>query len=126
MAAFVLRNRIQNVGGNQHDAAGRRHAGAAGDFHAGRAVDDAAYTAIEFVRLPDRLAIKRTGELYWNGVAISRAALATNLGALSQQPLAPALEIHAEARVRYALVTEVLAAAHNAAVHQISIAPARD
>lgn len=75
---------------------------------------------------PIRLAIKRTGELYWDGAAISRAALATNLGALSRLPLAPALEIHVEARVRYALVTEVLAAAHNAAVHQISIAPARD
>ncbi|HEY2397272.1 MAG TPA: biopolymer transporter ExbD [Rudaea sp.] len=77
-------------------------------------------------REPVRLAIKRTGELYWNGAAISRGALLANLGALGQQQLPQTLEIHAEANARYALVTDVLAAAHSAAVHEISIAPTRD
>jgi biopolymer transport protein ExbD len=77
-------------------------------------------------REPVRLAIKYTGELYWNGAAISRGVLLANLGALGRQPLPQTLEIHAEANARYALVTDVLAAAHNAAVQQISIAPTRD
>jgi len=75
---------------------------------------------------PIRLAIKRTGELYWNGTAISRATLTANLDMLAQQALPAKLEIHAEGNARYALVTDVLAAAHNAAVPQISIAPTRD
>src|SRR5262249_7960480 len=67
---------------------------------------------------PVRLAIKRTGELYWNGAAINRADLAANLSLLARQPKSPALEIHPEARARYALVTDVLAAARNADVQQ--------
>ena len=77
-------------------------------------------------REPIRLSIKRTGELYWNGAAINRAALVANLDALAQQPLPPTLEIHAEAQARCALVTDVLVAAQNAAVHEISIAPTRN
>ena len=55
-----------------------------------------------------------------------RAALAANLTALMQQPRAPALELHPEGGVRYERVTAVLAAAHNAGVQQIGIAPVND
>jgi biopolymer transport protein ExbD len=75
---------------------------------------------------PIRLAIKRTGELYWNGSAINRSNLATNLSALVLRPQEQAVEIHVEASTRYALVTDVLAAAHNAGIRQIGIAPVRD
>jgi biopolymer transport protein ExbD len=75
---------------------------------------------------PIRLAIKRTGELYWNGNAIDRASLAVNLGALAQRTPESALEIHVEASTRYALVADVLAAARNAGVRQIGIASVRD
>ena len=71
---------------------------------------------------PVRLAIKRSGELYWNGSSISRAELVLNLGGMARDTRAPALEIHAEARTRYALVTDVLAAARNAGVEHIGIA----
>jgi biopolymer transport protein ExbD len=77
-------------------------------------------------REPVRLAIKRTGELYWNGAMITRGTLFSNLAALGQQSQPQSLEIHAEANARYALVTDVLAAAHDAAVRQIAIAPTRD
>lgn len=75
---------------------------------------------------PIRLAIKRTGELYWNGTAISRAGLAANFAALAQSPESPLVEIHAEAGARYAMVTDVLAAARNAGVEAIGIAPKAD
>jgi biopolymer transport protein ExbD len=73
---------------------------------------------------PIRLAIKRTGELYWNGTAISRAALALNLAGVARDPSAPPVEVHTEAQARYALVTDVLAAARNAGVERVGIAPA--
>jgi len=75
---------------------------------------------------PIRLAVKRTGELYWNGVAIDRASLAANLGALAQRTQETALEIHVESGTRYAQVTDVLAAARNAGVRQIGIAGTRE
>jgi biopolymer transport protein ExbD len=75
---------------------------------------------------PIRLAIERTGELYWNGSAINRSSLAMNLAALAQRPREPAVGIRVEASTRYALLTDVLAAAHNAGVRQIGIAPVRD
>lgn len=75
---------------------------------------------------PVRLALKHTGELYWNGTAISRAALAANLAGVAQDPQKPAIEIHAEAHTRYDVVTDVLVAARNAGVDKIGIAPMRD
>lgn len=72
---------------------------------------------------PIRLALKRTGETYWNGVPVSSSALAANLAALSAQSPAGVLEIHPETGVRYDHVTDVLAAARNANVQQIGIAP---
>ena len=72
---------------------------------------------------PIRLAIKRSGELYWNGTAISRSALALNLAVTARDERAPAIEVHVEARTRYAQVTEVLAAAHNAGIERIDLAP---
>ena len=72
---------------------------------------------------PIRLAIKRTGEVYWNGTAISRSALALNLAASARDERAPEIEVHVEARTRYAQVTEVLAVARNAGVERIGLAP---
>ena len=72
---------------------------------------------------PVRLALKRTGEMYWNGAAVSASALAVNLAALSAQSPEAALEIHPETGVRYDRVTDVLVAARNANVKSIGIAP---
>jgi biopolymer transport protein ExbD len=72
---------------------------------------------------PVRLALKRTGELYWNGSAISRAELRAHLLALSLIPRAPALEIHPERGTRYEQVTTLLVAARNAEVRDIGVAP---
>jgi len=75
---------------------------------------------------PVRLSIKRTSELYWNGIAIDRAGLAANLAALAQRTQETPLEIHVETGTHYAQVTDVLAAARNSGVRQIGIASVRD
>ena len=49
-----------------------------------------------------------------------------NLATLAQRSQEPVVEVHVEASTRYALVADVLAAAHDAGVHQIGIAPVRD
>jgi biopolymer transport protein ExbD len=72
---------------------------------------------------PVRLAIKRTGELYWNGAPLTRAALAGDLAALARDPQVPPLEIRIEGAARYALLTDVLAAAQDAGVSRIAVAP---
>jgi len=72
---------------------------------------------------PVRLALKHTGELYWKGTAVSRATLGANLAGVAHDPQKPAVEIHVEAHTRYDIVTDVLAAARNAGVDRIGIAP---
>jgi biopolymer transport protein ExbD len=73
---------------------------------------------------PVNLSIKRTGEMYWNGVAINRAMLAANFAQLAQQADPPAVRIRPESSTRYALVTDLLAAARTADVRRISLEPA--
>jgi biopolymer transport protein ExbD len=73
---------------------------------------------------PVTLSIKQTGELYWNGVALNRADLARNLAVVAQQSEPPALNLRPEARTRYELVADVLAAAKNANLSRIAIEPA--
>src|SRR5882762_7008985 len=46
---------------------------------------------------PVDLSIKRTGELYWNGIAINRAELRQNLAVLAQQAVPPAFTLRPEA-----------------------------
>jgi biopolymer transport protein ExbD len=67
------------------------------------------------------LSIKQTGELYWNGVAITRAALASDLAAMANTDDAPTIAIHPEASTRYQYVADVLAAARSANVQRISV-----
>jgi biopolymer transport protein ExbD len=73
---------------------------------------------------PVTLSIKQTGELYWNGVALNRAELASNLAVVAQQAEPPLLNLRPEARTRYELVAGVLAAAKNANLSRIAIEPA--
>lgn len=73
---------------------------------------------------PARLSVKRTGELYWDGRALNRGELHANLDALAREP-GRALEIDVEANARYALLTDALAAARNAQVQRVVIAPQR-
>ena len=72
---------------------------------------------------PVRLALKRTGELYWNGTAINRADLAAHLAALGAISRPPMLEIHPERGTRYDQVAKLLVAARNAEVSDIGVAP---
>jgi biopolymer transport protein ExbD len=74
---------------------------------------------------PVNLSIKRTGELYWNGIAINRAELSQNLAVLAQQSDPPAFTLRPEASARYELVADVLTAAKNANLERISIEPGR-
>lgn len=74
---------------------------------------------------PVDLSIKRTGELYWNGIAINRAELEQNLAALAQQSEPPVFTLRPEATARYEQITAVLTAAKNANLQHISIEPAR-
>jgi biopolymer transport protein ExbD len=73
---------------------------------------------------PAHLSVKRTGEMYWDGRAINRGELHANLGALARDP-ERALEIEVEANARYALFADALAAARNAGVLRVTIAPRR-
>ena len=70
---------------------------------------------------PVKLSINRTGELYWNGVAINRGELERNLAALASQDDPPPLTLRPEARARYEDVATALAAAKNANLHKIGI-----
>lgn len=70
---------------------------------------------------PVRLAIKRTGEMYWDGAAVTRAQLRANLRALAANPRTPALELHVEPSARYDTVTDAVAAAQDAGVHAIGV-----
>ena len=74
---------------------------------------------------PIALSIRQTGELYWNGSSINRATLALKLAALARQDNAPALIVHPEAHARYALITDVLAAANDAQLTRITLEPAQ-
>jgi biopolymer transport protein ExbD len=62
--------------------------------------------------------------MYWDGRAINRGELHANLGALARDP-ERALEIEVEANARYALLADALAAARNAEVLRVTIAPPR-
>jgi biopolymer transport protein ExbD len=73
---------------------------------------------------PVDLSIKRTGELYWNGIAINRAELRQNLAVLAQQSDPPAFTLRPEASAKYDQVADVLTAAKNANLQHISIDPA--
>jgi biopolymer transport protein ExbD len=73
---------------------------------------------------PAHLSVKRTGEMYWEGRAINRSELQANLGALARDPQR-ALEIDVEATAHYALLADALAAARNAEVPRVTIAPRR-
>ena len=75
---------------------------------------------------PVRVSIKTTGEIYWNGVAVTRAALAVNFAALVGEAPAPGVELHPQRGVHYDRVTDVPAAAHDAGVQQIGIASISD
>jgi biopolymer transport protein ExbD len=74
---------------------------------------------------PVNLSIKRTGELYWNGIAINRAELSQNLAVLAQQSDPPTFTLRPEASAKYDQVAEVLTAAKNANLERISIEPGR-
>ena len=65
-----------------------------------------------------------TGEMYWNGAAVDRAALAASLVELAGRHDPPALEVHVQQSGRYALLTDVLASAQNAGVSRIRVAAA--
>jgi len=73
---------------------------------------------------PVKLSIKQTGELYWNGVVVNRAELASNLAILARQDDPPMLTLHPEARTKYERVTEVLVMAKNVNLRHISVDPA--
>jgi biopolymer transport protein ExbD len=73
---------------------------------------------------PVKLSIKQTGELYWNGVAVNRAELASNLAILARQDDPPMLTLRPEARTKYERFTEVLVMAKNFNLRHISVDPA--
>ena len=72
---------------------------------------------------PIVLSLKQTGELYWNGVALNRGQVEENLALAARQAEPPQLTLRPEARTRYALVADTLAAAQNAGLRRIAIDP---
>ena len=72
---------------------------------------------------PAHLSVKRTGELYWDGGAVTRAQLSAQLVAWARQD--GAVEVRVEAQAPYSALTDVLAAAQNAGLHRIGVVAAR-
>ena len=72
-----------------------------------------------------RVSIKRTGEIYWNGTAVTRAGFTQRLGEIAQRPEPGGIEIRLEATAPYSLLIDALAAAHDADVQRVAVAPSR-
>lgn len=71
-----------------------------------------------------RLSIQSTGELFLQGVAVSRAGLATQLATAAAETVPPVLEVHPEASARYDDVAYVLALAKRSGTTAIRVAGA--
>lgn len=69
------------------------------------------------------LSVKETGELYWNGIAVSRGALENEFALIAAKQDPPTIAIRPQAATRYQYVAEVLAAARDANVQRISVEP---
>ncbi|WP_320150386.1 biopolymer transporter ExbD [uncultured Tolumonas sp.] len=67
-----------------------------------------------------KLALKASGELFWGGEAISRAALELRLqNAAKQQPV-PELHIHADRNLDYGKVADIMALSSRSGVSKIA------
>ena len=67
-----------------------------------------------------KLALKASGELFWNGEAISREALELRLqNAAKQQPV-PELHIHADRNLDYGKVADIMALSSRSGVSKIA------
>jgi biopolymer transport protein ExbD len=67
------------------------------------------------------LSVKSTGELYLDGLTVSRAQLATAFGTAANAPAPVLLEVHPEATTRYDDVAAVLALAKNSGLDAIRV-----
>jgi biopolymer transport protein ExbD len=66
-----------------------------------------------------RLAIQASGALFWDGQALSAAALPARLGAFQADPARPVLELNAEGEARYERFDQVLATIRRAGVTRL-------
>lgn len=72
-----------------------------------------------------KLSIMDTGEWYLDGVAVTRASLADRLQrAIQATPVAPVLEVQAQAATAYDDVANALAVARSSGVNHLRMAPA--
>jgi biopolymer transport protein ExbD len=74
-----------------------------------------------------QLAIEASGELYWNGAAIDRRALASRMAAAATLDPQPELHLRADRTTEYQKVAEVMSAAAKAGLVKIGFVtePAR-
>ena len=73
---------------------------------------------------PITLAVKVTGEMYWNQEPITEAALQAQLLVTAQKNPQPELQISADKTAKYQQVATVMADAKNAGVIKIGFLPA--
>jgi biopolymer transport protein ExbD len=74
-----------------------------------------------------QLAIEASGDIYWNGVAVDRANLASRMAAAAKLEPQPALHLRADRATEYQKVAEVMSAAAKAGLVKIGFVtePAR-
>ena len=77
--------------------------------------------------LPDPidLAVKESGELYWNDEPITEAMLAAQLRVAAQKTPQPELQIRAEKTTQYQLIATVMSNAKNAGMVKIGFITAQ-
>ena len=75
-----------------------------------------------------QLAIRASGEIYWNGAPVDRATLASRMAAAGRLDPQPELHLHADRATEYQKVAEVMSAAAKAGLMKIGFVtePARE
>jgi biopolymer transport protein ExbD len=74
-----------------------------------------------------QLAIKASGEIYWNGAAVDRTTLASRMGTAAKLDPQPELHLRADRATEYQKVADVMSAAAKAGLVKIGFVtePAR-
>jgi biopolymer transport protein ExbD len=80
-----------------------------------------AISAPEDVKPHDiNLSVKASGELFWNGQAVTRAELETRLTAAAEEKPVPELHIHADRHLNYGEVADLMALSSRIGVTKIA------
>ncbi|MEZ5455764.1 MAG: biopolymer transporter ExbD [Lysobacteraceae bacterium] len=75
---------------------------------------------------PITLAIKETGEIYWNDQPVQKALLETQLAVEAQKKPQPRVDIRADSTTRYRVVSEVVTIAKDVGIAKVGFVSTPD